>query len=163
MWWSSQHFSLKYLWRHLGELWTDTWICECIHNMHCLKADIQFQVLRSAKFLHTKDRYRSFYVCPDSSIVERRAYKQFIEELKKRISEPKKLIHWRTIRLLILRETVGQHRLAKLKFVYVTAHPPHLYVNFCLNWGRVVAHMEFQCTTVFGLPLKLTIGSNILS
>ena len=47
------------------------------------------QVLRSARQLHSKEGYRSVYICPDRTVQERRAHKKLIELLKeKRSAEP---------------------------------------------------------------------------
>ena len=47
------------------------------------------QVLRSARQLHSKEGYRSVYICPDRTAEERRAHKKLIELLKeKRKTEP---------------------------------------------------------------------------
>ncbi len=46
------------------------------------------QVLRNARQLHSKEGYRSVYICPDRTAEERRAYKKLIELLKvKRTTE----------------------------------------------------------------------------
>ena len=47
------------------------------------------QVLRSARQLHSKEGYRSVYICPDRTVEERRAHKKLMELLKeKRKAEP---------------------------------------------------------------------------
>jgi hypothetical protein len=47
------------------------------------------QILRSAKQLHSKEGYRSVYICPDRTAEERRAHKKLMELLKeKRAAEP---------------------------------------------------------------------------
>ena len=47
------------------------------------------QVLRSARQLHSKEGYRSVYICPDRTVEERRAHKKLMELLKeKRAAEP---------------------------------------------------------------------------
>ena len=52
-------------------------------------ADHVAQVLRSAKKLHTKEGYRSVYICPDRNVQERKHLKTLIEQLRvKRKSEP---------------------------------------------------------------------------
>ena len=47
------------------------------------------QVLRNARKLHTKEGYKTVYICPDRTADERRAHKRLLEELReKRTSEP---------------------------------------------------------------------------
>ena len=47
------------------------------------------QVLRSARQLHSKEGYRSVYICPDRTVEERRAHKKLLDLLKeKRTAEP---------------------------------------------------------------------------
>ena len=47
------------------------------------------QVLRNARRLHTKEGYKTVYICPDRTAEERRAYKKLLELLReKRTSEP---------------------------------------------------------------------------
>ena len=47
------------------------------------------QVLRSAKRLHTKEGYKSVYICPDRTVQERKSFKILLDQLKeKRKSEP---------------------------------------------------------------------------
>ena len=47
------------------------------------------QVLRNARKLHTKEGYKTVYVCPDRTADERRAHKRLLEELReKQASEP---------------------------------------------------------------------------
>ena len=47
------------------------------------------QVLRNARKLHTKEGYKTVYICPDRTAEERRAYKKLLELLReKRKSEP---------------------------------------------------------------------------
>jgi hypothetical protein len=43
------------------------------------------QVLRNARQLHTKEGYKTMYICPDRTAEERRAYRKLLELL---ISEP---------------------------------------------------------------------------
>ena len=50
------------------------------------------QVLRSARQLHTKNGYRTVYICPDRTADERKAHKKLLELLKeKRKSEPNRI------------------------------------------------------------------------
>ena len=42
------------------------------------------QVLRSARQLHSKEGYRSVYICPDRTAEERRAHKKLMELLKEK-------------------------------------------------------------------------------
>ena len=47
------------------------------------------QVLRNARRLHTKEGYKTVYICPDRTAEERRAHKKLLELLReKRTSEP---------------------------------------------------------------------------
>ena len=47
------------------------------------------QVLRSAKRLHTKEGFKSVYICPDRTVQERKSFKILLDQLReKRKSEP---------------------------------------------------------------------------
>ena len=47
-------------------------------------SDMAAQVLRKAKLLHTKEGYKSIYICLDRSVEERRTFKKLWEELMDR-------------------------------------------------------------------------------
>ncbi|KAL5250473.1 hypothetical protein ACHWQZ_G016267 [Mnemiopsis leidyi] len=59
------------------------------------------QVLRSAKRLHTKEGYKSVYICPDRTVQERKAFKILVDQLKeKRKLEPNGTYYIRNNRIL---------------------------------------------------------------
>ncbi|KAL5260733.1 hypothetical protein ACHWQZ_G010775 [Mnemiopsis leidyi] len=59
------------------------------------------QVLRSANRLHTKEGYKSVYICPDRTVQERRTYKILLVQLKeKRKSEPNRTHYIRNNRIV---------------------------------------------------------------
>ena len=59
------------------------------------------QVLRSAKQLHSKDGYRSVYLCPDRTVQERKCFKKLLDQLKeKRKSEPNRTHYIRNNRIV---------------------------------------------------------------
>ena len=59
------------------------------------------QVLRSAKWLHTKEGYKSVYICPDRTVQERKSCKILSDQLKeKRKSEPNRTHYIRNNRIV---------------------------------------------------------------
>ena len=59
------------------------------------------QVLRSAKRLHTKDGYKSVYLCPDRTVQERKSFKKLLDQLKEmRESEPNRTYYIRNNRIV---------------------------------------------------------------
>ena len=59
------------------------------------------QVLRSAKRLHTKEGYKSVYLCPDRTVQERKSFKKLLDQLKElRESEPNKTHYIRNNRIV---------------------------------------------------------------
>ena len=59
------------------------------------------QVLRSAKRLHTKDGYKSVYLCPDRTVEERKSFKKLLDQLReKRESEPNRTFYIRNNRIV---------------------------------------------------------------
>ena len=63
-------------------------------------ADHVAQVLRSARKLHTKEGYRSMYICPDRTAQERQCIKTLAEQLReKRRLEPNRthVIKWNKV------------------------------------------------------------------
>ena len=64
-------------------------------------ADHVAQVLRNARGLHTKEGYKSIYICPDRTVQERKSYKTLLEKLKeKRQSEPSRVHYIRNNRIV---------------------------------------------------------------
>ena len=59
------------------------------------------QVLRSAKRFHTKDGYKSVYLCPDRTVEERKSFKKLLDQLReKRESEPNRTYYIRNNRIV---------------------------------------------------------------
>lgn len=55
-------------------------------------SDLVAQVLRNARQLHSKEGYRSVYICPDRTVEERKAHKKLVDQLKeKKQSDPDKV------------------------------------------------------------------------
>ena len=52
------------------------------------------QVLRNARKLHSKEGYRSVYICPDRTVKERRAYKKLLEQLTEKRKTEQDKIHF---------------------------------------------------------------------
>ena len=66
------------------------------------------QVLRNARKLHSKEGYRSVYICPDRTAEERRAYKKLLEQLaEKRKTEPEKTHFIRRDKILSFDKSSG--------------------------------------------------------
>ena len=59
------------------------------------------QVLRSAERLHTKEGYRSVYICSDRTVEEKKSIKILLDQLKeKRKSEPSRTHYIRNNRIV---------------------------------------------------------------
>ena len=64
-------------------------------------ADHVAQVLRNARGLHTKEGYKSIYICLYRTVQERKSYKTLLEKLKeKRQSEPSRIHYIRNNRIV---------------------------------------------------------------